>query len=167
MDSGEIVTYGDPVLRSRAEQIDHFDDDIRDLIERMHQVMAESRGLGLAGPQVGVAKRIFVYDVGEGRHALVNPRIVRATGEEVGAEGCLSIPGLQGEVPRALKVTITGLDENGKNVKIKAEGMLARVFQHEMDHLDGTMFIDRADPDTLETIAVTEGDEEGTGGPAL
>jgi peptide deformylase len=123
--------------------------------------MAQNRGLGLAAPQIGVSKRVFVYDVGEGQHAVVNPRIVKRSGEEVSIEGCLSIPGLQGEVPRALRVTITGLDENGEKVKIKAEGLLARVFQHEIDHLDGMMFVDRAYPESLETVTVEdEADEE-------
>ena len=125
----------------------------------MYQAMVDYRGLGLAAPQIGVAKRIFVYDVGEGPHALVNPKIVSTRGEEWGVEGCLSVPGLQGEVPRAAAITVTGINENGEKVKIKADGMLARVFQHEMDHLDGTLFIDKADPETLETVACREGEK--------
>jgi peptide deformylase len=159
MDHSEIVTYGESVLRSRAEEVAEFNSDVRELIQRMYRVMEESRGLGLAAPQIGVAKRVFVYDVGEGKHALVNPRMLKASGEEIGIEGCLSIPGLQGEVPRSERVVVSGIDENGNKVKIKAQGLLARVFQHEMDHLDGTMFIDRADPDTLETVSVNDEDE--------
>lgn len=161
MESGSIVTYGNEVLRERAAEIEQFDDEVRELIFRMYEIMAESHGLGLAGPQIGVSKRIFVYDVGEGPHAFINPVIISSSGEESGLEGCLSIPGLQGEVPRATKVTIRGIDENGEQVKIVAEGLLARVFQHEMDHLDGTMFIDRADPDTLETVPVEDDEEAG------
>lgn len=160
MQSSEIVTYGNEILRKRAEEIDKFDDEVRELIQHMYQVMTENRGLGLAGPQIGIPKRIFVYDIGEGPHALINPKIVKMRGEEIGVEGCLSIPGLQGEVPRAEQVVVTGINEDGKRVRIKAQGLLARVFQHEIDHLDGTMFIDRADPDTLETVPVNEQQDE-------
>lgn len=159
MEQDTIVTYGSDILRGRAAEIEEFDDEIKELIPRMYEIMAEAHGLGLAGPQVGVGKRIFVYDVGEGKHALINPKIVSGSGEEWAIEGCLSIPGLQGEVPRAEHVTVSGIDEEGKKVKIKADGLLARVFQHEMDHLDGTMFIDRADPDTLETVPLREDGE--------
>lgn len=154
-----IVRYGDPVLRTRAEEIEEFNDEIRAIIDRMYVVMAEYRGLGLAGPQIGLSKRIFTYDVGEGPHALINPKILKSSGEEYGVEGCLSIPGLQGDVPRYERLVMAGIDENGNKVKIKAEGMLARVFQHETDHLDGTLFIDKADPDTLETVPLEEEDE--------
>lgn len=152
MENEGIVRYGSTVLRERAEDVKEFDAEIRALIMRMYEVMAEARGLGLAAPQIGVSKRVFTYDIGEGPHALINPKIVKSGGEQVGPEGCLSIPGLQGDVSRADRVTITGIDENGDTVKLKAEGLLARVFQHETDHLDGTMFVDRADPDTLETV---------------
>lgn len=159
MEANEIVRYGNPILRQRAEEIE-FNDDIKALIERMYVVMAEARGYGLAGPQIGLSQRIFTYDIGEGPHALINPKIVKASGEEVGVEGCLSIPGLQGDVTRPNKVVVSGIDENGEKVKIKAEGLLARVFQHEIDHLDGTVFVDKADPDTLETVPQDEGEEE-------
>ena len=161
MTANGIITYGNSVLRSPAENVEEFNDEIKALIERMYVVMAEVRGLGLAAPQMGVPKRIFVYDVGEGPHALVNAKIVSSKGEEVSIEGCLSIPGLQGEVPRAEKVVVAGIDENGKKVKIKAEGLLARVLQHEMDHLDGTLFVDRADPETLETVSAADHEEGG------
>lgn len=149
-----IVKYGADVLRRQAEEIAEFNDEIRALIQRMYEVMTATRGLGVAGPQVGVSKRIFVYDVGEGQHALINPHIRNASGEEWAIEGCLSMPGLQGEVPRAGKLTVTGINENGDKVKIRAEGLLARVFQHEIDHLNGMIFIDRADPETLETVPI-------------
>jgi peptide deformylase len=156
----KIVTYGNEILRKRAEQVEEFNDEIRDLIENMYETMVESRGYGVAGPQVGVSKRIFVYDVGEGQHALINPVLVSSKGEEWGVVGCLSVPGLQGEVLRADRAVVTGIDENGNKVKIKADGLLARVFQHEMDHLDGTIFVDRADPDTLETVPLRDDEEE-------
>ena len=156
MGEKEIVTYGEQVLRARAEEIEEIDDEIKELIQRMYRIMAENDGVGLAGPQVGVSKRIFTYDVGDGPHALINPEILNPKGEETAAEGCLSIPGLHGEVTRALEVTATGINEKGEKVKIRAEGLLARVFQHETDHLDGKMFIDRADPSTLETVPLDE-----------
>lgn len=160
METSDIVRYGDPVLRARAAEIEEFNDEIQALIQRMYVVMAEARGYGLAGPQIGLSKRIFTYNIGEGPHALINPKIIKSSGEEVGVEGCLSIPGLQGDVARFDRVTITGLDENGDSVKIKADGLLARVFQHELDHLNGTMFVDRADPDTLETVPLDDEEDE-------
>lgn len=160
MECEEIVRYGNPILRQRAEEIEGFGEEIKALIERMYVVMAEARGYGLAGPQIGVSKRIFTYNIGEGPHALLNPKILKSSGEEIGVEGCLSVPGLQGDVARAAKVVISGIDETGEKVKIKADGLLARVFQHETDHLDGTIFIDRADPDTLETVPLDDEDEE-------
>jgi len=160
METNQIVRYGDPVLRQKTADVAEFNDEIKALIERMYVVLAESRGLGLAAPQIGVSKRIFVYDIGEGPHAIVNGRITRTSGEDIGPEGCLSIPGLQGDVARAERVTIAGLDENGDKVKIKAQGLLARVFQHETDHLEGTMFVDKADPDTLETVPLHDDEDE-------
>jgi len=160
----QIVVYGNDVLRRKSEELYEFDDELRHLIAEMYEIMEVNRGLGLAAPQIGVSKRVFVYDVGEGRHALVNPAVVSRSGEELGVEGCLSIPGLQGEVARSERVTVTGLDENGAKVRIKAEGLLARVFQHEMDHLDGTLFVDRADPETLETVPRTDEEEDEDNG---
>jgi len=156
----EIVRYGNEVLRRAAEPVKAVDDEIRALIARMYEAMAEASGLGLAAPQIGVSKRLFVYDIGDGPHAVINPKLMKKSGEQIGVEGCLSVPGLQGEVPRWEKVVVTGLDEEGKPVRIKAEGLLARVFQHEIDHLDGTLFIDRADPDTLEIVESKEAESE-------
>lgn len=160
METTRIVAYGNDILRRKADRVDEVTDEIRDLIEMMYRAMAEHNGVGVAGPQVGASKRLFVYDVGEGHHALINPEIVRSSGKEWAAEACLSLPGLQGEVPRFERITVTGIDENGKKVRIKAEGFLARVFQHEMDHLEGMLFIDRADPDSLETVPVNEPADE-------
>ncbi len=162
MGISDIVLYGDPILRANAEEIGDFNDDIKDLIEGMCVTLVEAHGYGLAGPQVGVSKRIFVYDIGEGPHALVNPKILKSSGEEIATEGCLSIPGLQGDVARAERVVVIGIDESGEKVKIKAQGLLARVFQHEIDHLDGIVFVDKADPETLETIPIDD-DEESEG----
>ena len=97
------VRYADTVLRQRAADVE-FDDEIKELIQRMYEIMAESNGLGLAAPQIGISKRVFTYDVGDGQHAIVNGRITGSSGEEISPEGCLSIPGLQGDVPRAERV---------------------------------------------------------------
>ena len=146
-----VVKYGDEILRHKATEYSAFDDELKSTIESMYAKLAEAEGcLGLAGPQLGIPKRVFVYDIGEGRACLVNPKIVKSSGEEVMLEGCMSFPGLHGDVSRALRVTVTGHDEHGAKVRIRAEGLLARLFQHEIDHLDGVLFVDKADPDTLE-----------------
>lgn len=156
MPTDSIVLYGQEVLRNLSDEIVEFNDEIKALIEHMYKILEESGGLGVAGPQVGINKRIFVYDMGDGKHAIINPKILKSSGEEISEEGCLSIPGLHGEVTRAFKVTITGIDENGKKIKLNAQGLQARLFQHETDHLDGVLFIDRANPDTLHTITPDE-----------
>ena len=153
-----VVMYGNEVLRKRAEEIEAFNDETRQLIEKMWRIMADAKGLGLAGNQIGLSKRIFVYDVSDGQHAMINPETISSSGEESAVEGCLSIPGLQGEVTRPTSITVSGINEEGKRVSIRATGLLARVFQHEMDHLEGTMFVDRADPDTLDMIPVDRED---------
>ncbi|MBP5274006.1 MAG: peptide deformylase [Abditibacteriota bacterium] len=151
----EIVKYGDPRLREKCEPVAEFNDDIKKLIADMGDTLHSAKGLGLAGPQVGVMKRLFVYDMGEdgdGLHALINPKIIKKSGSDVCYEGCLSVPGLHGEVERAYKVTVTGINENGEPVRIKAQELLARCIQHETDHLDGVIFMDLADPETIEPV---------------
>src|SRR5436305_10639641 len=145
----EIAKYGEPVLRVRCKPVERVTDETRALIADMIETMRAAAGVGLAAPQVRVPQRLFVYDVGEGADVIVDPELVRQEGEVVGVEGCLSIPRLQGDVTRAQKVLVRGLDRHGKKVRIEAEEWLARVFQHEMDHLDGVLFIDRADPASL------------------
>jgi len=152
----EVVKYPDPALRERAKNVSKVDPSVKKLVEDMAATMRETSGLGLAANQVGVLQRVFVYDDGTGLGVLINPKIVSAMGEQLGIEGCLSVPGLQGEVRRAEEVVVKGTDLNGKTVKIKAQGLLARVFQHEMDHLDGTLFIDRAEPDSLYCVTEEE-----------
>jgi peptide deformylase len=154
----EIAKYGEPVLRVRCKPVEQVTDETRALIADMFETMDEAAGVGLAAPQVRVPQRLFVYNVGEGPDVIINPEIVRQEGELVGVEGCLSIPRLQGEVARAEKVLVRGLDRHGKKVRIQAEEWLARVFQHEIDHLDGVLFIDRADPESLHWL--TEEEEE-------
>ena len=141
-----IRTFGDPVLRERAREVENVTDVHRRLVADMLETMREAPGVGLAGPQVGVLERVFVWEV-EGRHgALFNPVIVRRSEETVvGEEGCLSIPGLAYDVERHASVAVEGLDADGEAVAIDAgeDDFLARVFQHEIDHLDGVLFLDR------------------------
>jgi peptide deformylase len=157
----QIVRYGSKVLNEQTREIEELTDEIRELIPKMYEIMHEANGVGLAANQIGLPLRLFVYDVGEGPHAMINGKITKKSGKEVATEGCLSIPGLQGDVQRAHTVTITGYDENWEKVKLTGEGLLARVFQHETDHLDGMLFIDRADPESLEwMIGRQDSDDE-------
>jgi peptide deformylase len=141
-----IRTFGDPVLRQRAREVDHVTDVHRRLVADMLETMREAPGVGLAGPQVGVLERVFVWEVEDRHGAVFNPVVVRRSDEWVsGEEGCLSIPGLTYDVDRHSSVTIEGLDEDGGPISIDAgdDDFLARVFQHEIDHLDGVLFLDR------------------------
>jgi peptide deformylase len=143
-----IRTFGDPVLRDPARPVEDFDEALRRLADDMIQTMHEAPGVGLAAPQVGRSLRLIVFDVGEeagGARALANPVLRDEWGEQVGEEGCLSIPGLYFPVKRAVKVWAEGSDTGGHAVTIEAEELLARVLQHEVDHLNGVLFIDRLD----------------------
>jgi peptide deformylase len=155
-----IVTLPDPVLRRKARPVTKFDKDLQTLIDDMIETMREAPGVGLAAPQVGVPERVIVVEYAETEEAeegeepqevepklyvMVNPEIVKASADsEVGVEGCLSIPGLVGEVERVYEVRIKGLNRRGQPVKLKAEGWLARIFQHEIDHINGVLFTDHA-----------------------
>ncbi len=141
----EILTVGHPVLRKKAKPVRHINQSVRDLLDRMLRTMYAADGVGLAAPQVGVSKRIIVLDVGEGPVELVNPEITHAEGEQVGTEGCLSVPGKAGEVRRAKTVRVTGLDRNGHRVWLEGNDLFARAMQHEIDHLDGILYTDRAE----------------------
>ena len=152
----EIASLPDPVLRRKAKKITVFDKDLQTLIDNMVETMREAPGVGLAAPQVSVSSRLVVVEYGEEDeegnqvkpkklYIVINPEIVQASEEkEVGVEGCLSIPGLVGQVERHVKIMIKGLNRQGKPIKISAEGWLARIFQHEIDHLDGVVYPDRA-----------------------
>jgi peptide deformylase len=143
----EIRLIGDPVLRARASEVTDIDGKLAKLAEDMLTTMYEAPGLGLAAPQVGVQKRLFVYDVGDGAQTIVNPEIVESRGEWTFDEGCLSIPGLAFELVRPKEVHLKGYDLDGNELAIEADELLARAFQHEMDHLDGVLFIERLDDD--------------------
>lgn len=155
---------GDNVLRRKADKVDKVDKALARLLDDMVDTMYAANGVGLAAPQIGVSKRLFVADAGDGPIRLVNPRLVSHTGRALGTEGCLSIPGIYGEVERHQIVVVKGLDESGEPVTYEASGLLAVVFQHEMDHLDGQLFTDLAvdlvDAEALERDADEEDDED-------
>ena len=140
-----IRTFGDPVLKERCREITDIDGDLVRLAADMIETMYAAPGVGLAGNQVGVQKRIFVYDVGDdtGPHTVLNPVITDRVGEWLHQEGCLSVPDLWWDIARADQVHLTGLDLEGRELSIEADELLARVFQHEVDHLDGVLLIER------------------------
>jgi len=142
-----IRLYPDPVLREAATPVGVVDDSVRQLARDMAETMYDAPGVGLAAPQVGVQRRVVVYRTSEEDelHTLINPAIVSSSGEVTEDEGCLSIPGLAYPVTRAQKVSVRALDLEGKELAYDAEDMEARVIQHEIDHLDGVLFIDRID----------------------
>lgn len=140
----EVRKAGDKVLKTKAEPVLQVDKKIRRLLDDMAQTMYSADGVGLAAPQVGVSLRVIVIDVDEELIELINPVIIESEGCELGNEGCLSIPGVFGEVERFSKVTVTGLNRYGKNIKITGTGLLSRALQHEIDHLNGILFIERA-----------------------
>lgn len=153
----KIVTLPEPVLRRKAKTVTKFDKDLQATIDDMVETMREAPGVGLAAPQIGLSERLIVVEYYEKEEdeekedapkkvwAVLNPEIVKASEEKImGVEGCLSIPNLVGEVERHQEVQIKGTNRHGKPMKVKAKGWLARIFQHEIDHLNGVMFTDRA-----------------------
>ncbi len=145
----EIRLIGDPVLKSVASEVTDVDGALARLADDMITTMYEAPGAGLAAPQVGVQKRLFVYDLHDetGPHIVVNPVISEARGEYVFEEGCLSVPGLAWDIVRPDEVHLTGLDLDGNEISIEASGYEGRVFQHELDHLDGVLLVERLDED--------------------
>lgn len=153
----EIITLPDPVLRKKARKVTDFGAELQTLIDDMIETMRVAPGVGLAAPQVNASLRVIVVEYSETDedeenptppklYTVVNPEITRFSKEtEVGSEGCLSIPGFAGDVDRPLSITVKGLNRRGQPIRIKADDWLARIFQHEIDHLDGVLFIDRAD----------------------
>ena len=148
----EVVLMGDPVLRTEAEAVERFDDELRALVRDMFETMYLAEGIGLAAPQVGISRRVLVVDLRredepEHRVALVNPKVVWTSDDtDKQPEGCLSIPGLEEVVERPWAVRIEGLDPEGKEVVIEAEELFSRALQHEIDHLDGILFLDHVSP---------------------
>jgi peptide deformylase len=144
-----IRLIGDPVLKQRASEVTDIDGSLVRLVEDMVTTMYEAPGIGLAAPQVGVQKRLFVYDLhdGEGPRAMVNPEIHETRGEWTYEEGCLSVPGLSWEIIRPNEVHIVGRDLDGNEVDLEVDELAGRLFQHELDHLDGVLLIERLDPD--------------------
>jgi peptide deformylase len=155
----EVITVDSPraaILRRRAQPVQAITRTVQSLIDQMFATLRNARGLGLAAPQVGAGQRILVAEVEKRRIALVNPEILRQEGETIATEACLSIPGLLGDVPRAARVVVRARNRRNRFVTIDAEGLLARVLQHEIDHLDGILFTERVrDPKTLRRVEET------------
>lgn len=142
-----IRLFGDPVLRQRAAHVSQVDDSVRKLMQDMRETMEDAPGVGLAANQIGVARRVIVWEYESEAGALANPEIIDKGGRVEEEEGCLSLPALRYPVMRAQWVRVKGLDRKGKEVKLEAEDLVARIFQHEIDHLDGVLFIDHLPPE--------------------
>ena len=148
-----VIKIPDPVLRAKANEVVKLTKKTQLLIESMKRIMRSANGIGLAAPQIGVLQRVIVIaPEGERPTALINPVVVKAEGEQIGEEGCLSIPGLYGDVLRPEYIEVDALDARGREVTFELEGMSARVAMHEIDHLDGILFIDKVDVTTLHWI---------------
>ncbi len=156
----EIRERGDEVLTKVCKEVKVMTPRTLVLIEDMLETMYEAMGVGLAAPQVGVLKRIVVIDVGEGPMVLINPEILETSGEQTGDEGCLSVPGLAGQVTRPNYVKVRALDENMEEVVYEGEGLLARAFCHEIDHLDGHLYVEKVEGELHEPVYEAEEDEE-------
>jgi len=142
-----IRTYGDPVLRRIARPVKEIGDETRRLCERMVEAMIRARGIGLAAPQVGVSHRIFVLDVDGEFHVMINPEVVERSNETSETpEGCLSVPGVDAPIARPARIVVEGTSLDGDRVRIEGEGLLARAIEHEIDHLDGRLFLDHLSP---------------------
>jgi len=139
----KIRTEGDPILRKKSRPIDEITDRIKTLLEDMEETMRDAQGVGLAAPQVGILRRAVVIDVGDGIIKMINPEIIDTKGAEIDVEGCLSIPGIAGTVERPEYVKVKFLNEDGEEVLLEGEGLLARAICHEIDHLDGILFTDK------------------------
>ena len=143
----DIRVYGDPVLKSATQEVTEFDGALQRLVEDMLETMYAAPGVGLAANQVGIQKRMFVYDVGEGPGVVVNPVIHSTSGEWTYEEGCLSVPGLYWPIVRPKHVHLTGVDSHGTPIEFEADELMARMLQHEVDHLDGTLLLSRLTPE--------------------
>lgn len=139
----QLRYIGDPILRKKSREVTKIDERIKVLLDDMLETMYRNDGVGLAAPQVGILKRVVVIDIGEGPIKFINPEIISMEGEAIDVEGCLSVPGESGEVKRPNKVKVKYLDENGKELMIEGTGLLARALCHEIDHLNGVLFVDK------------------------
>ncbi len=139
----EIRTEGDEILSKVCKPVTKFDEKLHILLDDMYDTMADKDGVGLAAPQVGILKRAVVIDIGDGRIELINPEIIETSGEQTGSEGCLSVPGVWGEVTRPNVVTVKAQDRNGKWFTATGEELLARAMVHEVEHLDGHLFLEK------------------------
>lgn len=139
----EVRKKGDEILSKKCKEVKIFDERLGILLDDMYETMTEADGVGLAAPQIGILKRAVVIDIGEGKIELVNPEIIESSGSQTDSEGCLSVPGVYGEVERPMFVKVKAQDRNGKEFEIEGEGLLARAFCHEIEHLDGKLFLDR------------------------
>jgi peptide deformylase len=156
-----IVKYPASVLRQTAADVDKVTKKTQLLIDNMVRLMKQANGVGLAAPQLGILQRVIVISPDDMKPtAIINPKIVRAEGEMIGQEGCLSIPGLYGDVKRAQFVEVEAYDRKGRAITLELEDLPARVVQHEIDHLEGILFIDKVDPATLHWMAPDEGDDD-------
>jgi peptide deformylase len=164
-----IRLFGDPILTTKAEPVTDFDAELRRLVADLTDTMLEAPGSGLAAPQIGVGLRVFTYNVEDEVGHLVNPTLTLSAEEQFGLEGCLSIPDLQFDCRRALRVVAKGYNMYGEPVVIEGSDLLSRCIQHETDHLDGVLFIDRLDPATrkLAMKAIREADWSGLSGPPV
>ena len=155
----KIVKLGDEVLRKQSKPMQKFDLRLWLLLRDMADTMYKAEGVGLAAPQVGILRRVVVIDIGEGLVELINPEIIAMEGEQGGPEGCLSVPGRQGFVVRPNKVTVRAQDRNGKAFELTGEGFMARALCHELDHLDGVIYVDKMDHE----IFIDDDDEDEDG----
>ena len=159
----DIRLFGDPVLRTPADQVTVFDKELRQLVKDLQDTMLDAPGAGLAAPQIGVGLRVFTYYVDDVLGHLINPRLDLSEEGQDGEEGCLSFPGVFYDTPRALRVVAKGQDQYGEPVTIEGSELLARCFQHETDHLDGILFIDRMDRDQRKLAMKAIREAEWTG----
>ena len=155
-----IRVMGDPILEKTCKEVKEMTPRLKELIDDMFDTMYEANGVGLAAPQVGVLKRIVVIDVGEGPIVLINPEIVETSGEQTGEEGCLSVPGKWGIVTRPDHVKVRALDQEMNPIELEGEGLLARAFCHEIDHLSGELYVDKTE-DGLHDVAYDNEEDEG------
>src|SRR5579871_239248 len=162
----KILTLEKPVLRTKAKKVSRFDAYLQRLVDDMWETMRAAPGVGLAAPQVGESIRVLVAEYEEERVALVNPEILKAEGEVLGTEGCLSIPGYVGDnVPRAESIAVKGRDPRGKEIRLRAEGWWARILQHEIDHLDGVLYTDHIGPQDIREVTDEDVADEGAPQP--